>query len=236
MSPSSQSSVSGPYIPISECISGPPLLAGSPPSPAAPAPAKAPVSARPFSCRRRPVARRGTDVAEFETLRGGDAAGSAAAAVSPPPQVNWETYPGQAQHTRSNSMPETVKGGVNKAEQLKQGPPRPPKPRHLQGQEAATHNYQNFEELRSPRLSDAESATPRTPTTVPADDMFDFPRSQQERASGRQRGCYPSAAPGQIFNYDFSVRPAPVVNRTLKPRKVSLRSLCQTGPRSVIIQ
>ncbi|XP_037087607.1 GRB2-associated-binding protein 2-like [Pollicipes pollicipes] len=136
-------------------------------------------------------------------------------------QVNWETYPGQSQHTRSNSMPETVKGGVNKAEQLKQGPPRPPKPPHLQGQEAAsTHNYQNFEELRSPRLSDTESATPRTPTTVPADDMYDFPRPL-DRTSGRRRNCYAGAAPGQIFNYDFSERPppAPVVNRTLKPRK-----------------
>ncbi|XP_037087610.1 GRB2-associated-binding protein 2-like [Pollicipes pollicipes] len=139
----------------------------------------------------------------------------------PPAPVNWETYPGQSQHTRSNSMPETVKGGVNKAEQLKQGPPRPPKPPHLQGQEAAsTHNYQNFEELRSPRLSDTESATPRTPTTVPADDMYDFPRPL-DRTSGRRRNCYAGAAPGQIFNYDFSERPppAPVVNRTLKPRK-----------------
>ncbi|XP_043188993.1 GRB2-associated-binding protein 1-like isoform X2 [Amphibalanus amphitrite] len=221
--PGSPSSVSasGPYIPISECISGVPRLAGSPPSPAAPTPAKAAVSARPFSSRRRPVVRRGTDVADLETLRAGDGPAPAGATASPPPQVNWETFPGPTLHSRSNSMPETVKGGVNKAEQLKQGPPRPPKPRHLQGHEpAGGPNYQNCEELRSPRLSDTESATPRTPTTVPADDMFDFRRAQQERASGRQRGAHPSAAPGQIFNYDFPVRSAPVVNRTLKPRKV----------------
>lgn len=244
--PNSPCSISGPYIPISECISGAP-----PAEPSTPA-ARAPVSVNPFGSRRQSSMSRDVpesvlqraasrDVPETvlqrvaprdvpETVLQRAASRDVAAdtvrhdstadqPVSPitvttsPTQVECESPRSMTGHIRSSSMPDPGRSATS-AETV--CPPRPPKPPHL----TETVSHHRCGSLQSPLVSaESEYLTPRTPNTVPVDDIAP--------SHGAPKSTTATQTPsiGQIFNYDFSDKQQPslppAVNRTLKPRKIS---------------
>ncbi|NP_001135927.1 daughter of sevenless-like [Nasonia vitripennis] len=220
------STISGPYIPISECISGRSLNDTSSLSSAlgqgqdhydaprrlAPSPPRSPTT---------------TDAESVFT----DDEWSA-----PVPSVNWETFPSPSDSKPCNSASDAEIGSwsVRKrfgklrivdsaalpaAEEIP-APPRPPKPPHM-SLENPGHNYLNLDgATESSKPVTPATPAPSTPATaIITDETYDFPRSHQPGVAesgtlGRptqSRHCYTNAAPTnasgsddqRIFRYDF---------------------------------
>ncbi|KAJ9573822.1 hypothetical protein L9F63_008804, partial [Diploptera punctata] len=201
------STISGPYIPISECISGkslPPKLgdtgesAGYYDSPRKLHPPNLELRQSNGSPPRSPT----TDGESVFTDE------ECSIPVHRPPSVNWETFPNvdgeNVRQTRpSDSSAEVDMGSsadigswsvvkrfgklqvVDNVLTVPLAPPRPPKPFHLL-LEAPSHNYLNLENVspqprnrRNPPspLSPVQNNDP--PSGDVNDEMYDFPRSHQ---------------------------------------------------------
>ncbi|VVC45566.1 Hypothetical protein CINCED_3A021492 [Cinara cedri] len=195
-SPDSPTSTSSShYIPISECISGKPLL------PILPRSTIETIEESYDSPRRiRPPPRLSESpppspgsesvFTDDESING---------STLSRPSVNWQTFPRLSQD--SPDLPVAVNRRFTKI--LPEGsltaPPRPPKPSHLLETSAKT------DKLVEPLTSD---------------ETYDFPRSHQmtppqAQPRTQRRHCYTNAAPGQvsgnIFTYDFVEDGAPKV-------------------------
>ncbi|XP_053973774.1 protein daughter of sevenless-like isoform X2 [Hylaeus anthracinus] len=215
------STISGPYIPISECISGRRLndtsslnstLGQGPehydaPRRLAPSPPRSPTT---------------TDAESVFT----DDEWSA-----PVPSVNWDTFPsGESKQPQSSGDAEIGSWSVRKrfgklrivdsavlpsVEKLP-APPRPPKPPHMLPENPG-HNYLNLDgATESSKPTTPATPAPSTPATaIVTDESYDFPRSHQpgqvldpnpiDRSS---KHFYSNAAPStveetRVFRYDF---------------------------------
>lgn len=224
------STISGPYIPISECISGRRQLNDTSslssgmgghgqgelydaPRKLAPSPPRSPTT---------------TDA---ESVFTDDEW------TTPVPSVNWETFPssGDSRPSQSSGDADIGSWSVRKRfgklrivdssvpppdDSIFPVPPRPPKPSHLVTDNPG-HNYLNLD-------GSTESSKPTTPATpapstastaIVTDETYDFPRSHQPSGGDRDineqtgtmgrgpRHCYSNAAPSsvddRIFRYDF---------------------------------
>ncbi|XP_015118367.1 GRB2-associated-binding protein 2 isoform X1 [Diachasma alloeum] len=218
------STISGPYIPISECISGKRLNDTSSLSSGM---GQGPEH---YDAPRRlaPSPPRSPTTTDAESVFTDDEW------TAPVPSVNWETFPssGDSRPSQSSGDAEIGSWSVRKRfgklrivdsaapppEETFPVPPRPPKPLHMLPENPG-HNYLNLD-------GSTESSKPNTPATpgtsapsTPAtalitDETYDFPRSHQPGTSeatgisGRPpRHCYSNAAPSavddRIFRYDF---------------------------------
>ncbi|XP_043289355.1 GRB2-associated-binding protein 2 [Venturia canescens] len=216
------STISGPYIAISECISGRRLNDASSlcsgmgqgpehydaPRKLAPSPPRSPTT---------------TDV---------DSVFTDDEWTTPVPSVNWETFPsGESRAAHSSVDPELGSWSVQKRfgkltivdspggsgmEKLP-APPRPPKPAHMLPDNPG-HNYLNLDgATESSKPTTPATPAPSTPATaIVTDETYDFPRSHQPGTSGLEstnnggtlsRHCYSNAAPSslddRVFRYDF---------------------------------
>ncbi|XP_054261583.1 GRB2-associated-binding protein 1 [Macrosteles quadrilineatus] len=206
------STASGPYIPISECISGPPL--SSPDS----------ISnflilqrrSETYDARRSETydAPRKLQPPQLE-LRG---SGSTTPPLQSPatdgesvftdgeewphphpkkPPVNWETFPRPSDSSADGDTPKPssmVTVGKRFTRNLEDAeipiaPPRPPKPSHLNN----SHSYSNIEDL-----SVSPSASGVT------DETYDFPRSHQINGGDSYTNAAPGKVNGDVFRYDFA--------------------------------
>ncbi|KAK0079766.1 hypothetical protein PV325_000857 [Microctonus aethiopoides] len=219
------STISGPYIPISECISGRRLndtsslnstLGQGPehydaPRKLAPSPPRSPTT---------------TDAESVFT----DDEWSA-----PVPSVNWETFPSSGESRPSHNTSDAeigswrvrkrfgklriVDSAATSTDETLPAPPRPPKPPHMLPDNPG-HNYLNLDgATESSKPTTPATPAPSTPaTTIITDETYDFPRSHQLGTSissidtstlgGRSsRHCYSNAAPSavddRVFRYDF---------------------------------
>ncbi|XP_050431846.1 protein daughter of sevenless [Adelges cooleyi] len=184
-SPDSPTSTSSShYIPISECISGKPLL---------------PILPRTTLEESYDLPRRIRPTPRFsespppspgsESVFTDDESISGCTIIRP--SVNWQTFPRLSQN--SPDLPIAANRRFTKVipEGQLAAPPRPPKPSHLL--ETSTKTDKSIEPMAS-------------------DETYDFPRSHQMTPPQAQprthrRHCYTNAAPGQvsgnIFTYDF---------------------------------
>ncbi|XP_046624202.1 GRB2-associated-binding protein 2 isoform X1 [Neodiprion virginianus] len=219
------STISGPYIPISECISGRSLNDTSSLSSAL-----GQNTEQYYDAPRKlaPSPPRSPTTTDAESVFTDDEW------TSPVPSVNWETFPsspGEARPSNVSGDAEIGSWSVMKrfgklqivdsvtppAVEKIPAPPRPPKPPHMVPENFG-HNYLNLD-------SAAESSKPTTPATpapstpataIVTDETYDFPRSHQPgsnadpntNTAGRPgRHCYSNAAPtnsdGHVFRYDF---------------------------------
>lgn len=224
MSPTS--TASGPYIPISECITGKPL--------------SSPDGRNHFLALQQQQNRKlnGDDFYDAPRmlqppnldLRG---SGSTTPPLQSPatdgesvftdeewtnpnkPDVNWDTFPRRSDSSveGDNQKPAfTIKGKRYTRNlgdfEVPVAPPRPPKPPHLVSSENGNHSYLNLENMTS-----GASATTPTPVTNGEvkstgvhDEMYDFPRSHNlngeaecvEKPVPQARHCYTNAAPGKV--------------------------------------
>ncbi|XP_015593344.1 GRB2-associated-binding protein 2 [Cephus cinctus] len=215
------STISGPYIPISECISGRRLndtsslsstLGHGPehydaPRKLAPSPPRSPTT---------------TDAESFTDDEW----------TTPVPSVNWDTFPSSGEPRQAHSSCDTEIGSwsVRKrfgklrivdsvtppAVEKLPVPPRPPKPPHMLPENPG-HNYLNLDgATESSKPTTPATPAPSTPATaIITDETYDFPRSHQPGGAadtstvGRPpRHCYSNAAPSnvddnRVFRYDF---------------------------------
>ncbi|KAH0549229.1 GRB2-associated-binding protein 2 [Cotesia glomerata] len=220
------STISGPYIPISECISGRRLNDTSSLSSA--------ISHGPehYDAPRRlaPSPSRSPITTDAESVFTDDEW------TTPIPSVNWETFPssGDSKLSQNLSDPKICSWSVSKrfgkfkivdsaiptADESVRAPPRPPKPSHMT-LENIGHNYLNLDgATESSKPTTPATPAPSTPATaIISDETYDFPRSHQIGTSsvtstdtsttGRTpRHCYSNAAPSsvddRIFRYDFN--------------------------------
>uniref|UniRef100_A0A146ME69 Protein daughter of sevenless n=2 Tax=Lygus hesperus TaxID=30085 RepID=A0A146ME69_LYGHE len=199
---SPSSTASGPYIPISECITGKPLSNNASLDEFYDSPRRlqppGSIELRASGSTTPPLQSPGTDAESVFTDEEW---------TNPKPAVNWDTFP-----QPSDSSLEDVKASVimGKRSYTKPvAPPRPPKPQHLVLQDSTVmHTYTN---LGSPR----DVAHGSGGNVV--NEMYDFPRSHQFNGEQENidpvpapnpRHCYTNAAPshvgGIVFNYDFA--------------------------------
>ncbi|CAA9996539.1 unnamed protein product [Nesidiocoris tenuis] len=204
---SPSSTASGPYIPISECITGKPLASNSGlddfyDSPRRLRPPGA-LELRASGSTTPPLQSPGTDAESVFTDEEW---------TSSKPAVNWDTFP-----QPTDGSLEDVKSAVfvGKRSYTKPvAPPRPPKPQHLVLQDSTVmHTYTN---LDSPQDPGQRSANGLDGNVV--NEMYDFPRSHQFNNGEQEnidpipvpnpRHCYTNAAPSHVgnivFNYDFA--------------------------------
>ncbi|XP_057330706.1 GRB2-associated-binding protein 2 [Microplitis mediator] len=220
------STISGPYIPISECISGRRLNDTSSLSSA--------ISHGPehYDAPRRlaPSPSRSPTTTDAESVFTDDEW------TTPIPSVNWETFPssGDSRPSHSSGDAEIGSWSVRKrfgklrivdsagppVDESVRAPPRPPKPSHMT-LENIGHNYLNLDgATESSKPTTPATPAPSTPATaVISDETYDFPRSHQLNTPnttstdtstiGRTpRHCYSNAAPSsvddRVFRYDFN--------------------------------
>ncbi|KAJ8865615.1 hypothetical protein PR048_033135 [Dryococelus australis] len=178
------SSISGPYIPISECISGMPLSSpdgledfnkrvanGMPSLPAKHTAQLTSVRAEFYDAPRKlqPPAQ-SPSVVDTESVFADDEW------TAPVPVVNWETFPAAATDDLGSWSVKRRFGRLTIVDSTV--PPRPPKPQHLG--------------------SEPPSPSPAT------DETYDFPRCHPPPAPTH---CYSNATPtpgGKVFCYEFS--------------------------------
>ncbi|CAB0033236.1 unnamed protein product [Trichogramma brassicae] len=226
------STVSGPYIPISECITGRSLFEihslnshdqggehYDAPRKLAPSPPRSPTT---------------TDA---------DSVFTDDESSTPIPNVNWETFPSPNEPKGENkSMANISEADANSWSAQKRfgkmkiqetsntpppeevvvptapAPPRPPKPSHMFLNNPG-HNYLNLDgATESTKPITPLASAPSTPATaIVTDETYDFPRSHQPEAidptntlGRRMRHCYTNAAPTnvtddghRVFRYDF---------------------------------
>lgn len=225
------STISGPYIPISECISGRRLNDTSSLNSA-----NLVQGPEHYDAPRRlaPSPPRSPTTTDAESVFTDDEW------TAPVPSVNWETFPSSgesARHPHGMSDAEIDSWSVRKrfgkmkivdsvtppitaaAEKLP-APPRPPKPPHMLPDNPG-HNYLNLDGA-------TESSKPTTPATpapsipvatvaVVTDESYDFPRSHQPPGAAPaelntiDKHFYSNAAPSnvviaeetRVFRYDF---------------------------------
>lgn len=208
------STISGPYIPISECISGRRLNDTSSLS------STLGQSAEQYDAPRRipPSPPRSPTTTDAESVFTDDEW------TAPVPSVNWETFPscGDLKPPPCSSDAEIGSWSVRKrfgklrivdsaappvTEELP-APPRPPKPPHMLPENPG-HNYLNLDgATESSKPTTPATPAPSTPaTTILSDDNFDLPRSQTGmEIVGRKHGytnATPSAIDDRVFRYDF---------------------------------
>lgn len=216
------STASGPYIPISECISGKPL--------------NSPDGLSHFLALQQQQqqwrqsetydAPRRLQPPDLELRR---ASGSTTPPLQSPatdgesvftdeewtrPAVNWETFPRPSDSSADGDTPRPssmVTVGKRFTRNLEDvvitpvAPPRPPKPSHLIASENS-HSYSNIEDFAKSEEKQSEVN----------DETYDFPRSHNFNSEGgdgevpvpQTRHCYTNAAPGKVngdvFRYDFA--------------------------------
>ncbi|XP_014262242.1 GRB2-associated-binding protein 1 [Cimex lectularius] len=204
---SPSSTASGPYIPISECITGKPLVHNnyndefydSPRrlQPPGDLELRGSLSATP------PLQSPGTDVESVFTDEEWP---------NQRPSVNWDTFPHPSDSSVEDVKPSLI---VGKRRYTKpEAPPHPPKPQHLVLHDANDiHTYSNLDE---PVQNEVTHSTENV-----INEMYDFPRShhlngEQENIdpvpAPRSRHWYTNAAPSQVgtvFRYDFAYNDEP---------------------------
>ncbi|XP_012288174.1 GRB2-associated-binding protein 2 [Orussus abietinus] len=215
------STISGPYIPISECISGRRLNDTSSLSSAF---GQGPEH---YDAPRRlaPSPPRSPTTTDAESVFTDDEW------AAPVPSVNWETFPCSGESKPSHSLSDAEIGSWSVRKRFGKlrivdsatppvvekipAPPRPPKPPHMLPENPG-HNYLNLDGA----TESSKPTTPATPaSTTPAsavltDETYDFPRSHQPgtisdtNTIGRPgKHCYTNAAPStvddRVFRYDF---------------------------------
>ena len=162
---SPSSTASGPYIPISECITGKPLNSNllseefydsprrlHPPSD---------LELRASESTTPPLQSPGTDVESVFTDEEW---------ANSKPSVNWETFPHPSDSSIEDATKPAFNPGIRKYKKPV-APPRPPKPQHLSLHDAAdTHTYLNIEDSSPKYFQKTENVV---------NDMYDFPRSHQ---------------------------------------------------------
>ncbi|XP_066583586.1 protein daughter of sevenless isoform X2 [Prorops nasuta] len=214
------STISGPYIPISECISGRRLTDTSSLNSA-----MGQVQEHYDAPRRlAPSPPRSPTTTDAESVFTDDEW------TAPVPSVNWETFPSSGE-SKSTGEGEIGSWSVRKrfgklrivdsaappvTEQVPV-PPRPPKPPHMLPENPG-HNYLNLDGTTdSSKPTTPATPAPSTPATaIITDETYDFPRSHQPGQTadnntntiGRSsRHCYTNAAPSsvddRVFRYDF---------------------------------
>nr|KAF7387632.1 hypothetical protein H0235_018354 [Vespula pensylvanica] len=207
------STISGPYIPISECISGRRLNDTSSLSSGM---GQGPEH---YDAPRRlaPSPPRSPTTTDAESVFTDDEW------TAPVPSVNWDTFPCSAESRGQNSGDaeigswsvrkrfgklRIVDSSVPPAVEKLPAPPRPPKPPHMLPENPG-HNYLNLDGA-------TESSKPTTPATPAAntnavgsvtDESYDFPRSHQP-GQASEKHVYSNAAPStmedtRVFRYDF---------------------------------
>lgn len=171
------------YIPISECISGKPLLPIFPRPPLEESydtPRTLRPPPRPSERSESPPPSPGSE----SVFTDDDSVNSSSMSR---PSVNWQTFPCLPQN--SPDIPIAVNKKSTK-KLLEAPPPRPPKPSHL---------------IETPTKTSSESRS----ETLVNDETYDFPRQHQmtSPSEGYRRNCYTNAAPGRVsgdfFTYDF---------------------------------
>ncbi|XP_047370470.1 proteoglycan 4 isoform X3 [Vespa velutina] len=205
------STISGPYIPISECISGRRLNDTSSLSSGM---GQGPEH---YDAPRRlaPSPPRSPTTTDAESVFTDDEW------TAPVPSVNWDTFPADSRGQNSVDAEigswsvrkrfgklRIVDSTVPPAVEKLPAPPRPPKPPHMLPENPG-HNYLNLDGA-------TESSKPTTPAT-PApntiaigsvtDESYDFPRSHQSGQT-TEKHVYSNAAPStieetRVFRYDF---------------------------------
>ncbi|XP_003490612.1 GRB2-associated-binding protein 2 isoform X1 [Bombus vosnesenskii] len=212
------STISGPYIPISECISGRRLNDTSSLNSAL---GQGPEH---YDAPRRlaPSPSRSPTTTDAESVFTDDEW------TAPVPSVNWETFPssGESKQPHSSSDAEIGSWSVRKrfgklrivdsivppsVEKLP-APPRPPKPPHMLPENPG-HNYLNLDgATESSKPTTPATPAPSTPATaIVTDESYDFPRSHQPGAPESNtidKHFYSNAAPSnvedtRVFRYDF---------------------------------
>lgn len=228
------STASGPYIPISECISGKPLNSPDGLNHFLALQQKqnkttcddfydAPRRLQPPDLELRvsgsttpPLQSPATDVESVFT-------DEEWTNPHPKPSVNWETFPRPSDSSLEGDVPKAGTVCVGKRYTRNLGdleipvaPPRPPKPSHLTPNDNARHNYLNLESITNGEVTNEGGVN---------DEMYDFPRSHQlngetevtkNEVDGivppvpQARHCYTNAAPGKVngdvFRYDFAIQ------------------------------
>ncbi|XP_012255741.1 GRB2-associated-binding protein 2 [Athalia rosae] len=216
--------ISGPYIPISECISGRSLNDASSLS-SAMGQGRAQFSDAPRW--NAPSPPRSPTTTDAESVFTDDEW------TAPVPSVNWETFPTNTERRSSHPSGEAEIGSWSVMKRFGKlqivdsttppavekipAPPRPPKPPHM-APENFGHNYLNLDSAtESSKPTTPATPAPSTPATaIVTDETYDFPRSHQPgpnkdlnaNTAGRPaRHCYSNAAPtstdGHVFSYDF---------------------------------
>ncbi|XP_046665889.1 GRB2-associated-binding protein 1 isoform X1 [Homalodisca vitripennis] len=220
------STASGPYIPISECISGKPLSSPDGLS-----------SFLALQQQQQQNRRSGTYDAprclhppQLELRNSGSATPPLQSPATdgesvftdeewtgpaPKPNVNWETFPRPSDSSADGDTPNpnsVVTVGKRFTRNLDDvvipvAPPRPPKPSHLVTNDN-NHSYSNIEEF--------SNGVDEKKTDGVNDETYDFPRSHNltnesewsEYPVPQARHCYSNAAPGRVngdvFRYDFA--------------------------------
>ncbi|KAJ8679674.1 hypothetical protein QAD02_015461 [Eretmocerus hayati] len=217
------STVSGPYIPISECFSGRSLNDTSSISSAFGQ------GGEHYDAPRRlaPSPPRSPTTTDAESVLTDDEW------TAPVPGVNWETFPSPGDSKQNNNASNADIGSWSVRKRFGKlrivdstepppadeipAPPRPPKPSHM-SLENPGHNYLNLDgATESSKPVTPATPAPSTPATaIITDETYDFPRSHQpgtvdSGTLGRpSRHCYTNAAPtnasgteDRIFRYDF---------------------------------
>lgn len=220
------STASGPYIPISECISGKPLSSPDGLSHFLALQQQQLLARRSdtYDAPRRlqpPQLELRTSTSNTPPLQSPATDGESVFTDEewtnphPMPNVNWETFPRPSDSSADGDVPQTssvVTVGKRFTRNLDEeniliAPPRPPKPSHLVTGEN-NHNYSNIEDITSNNVEKKSELN---------DEMYDFPRSHNlngETVEGSEfpvpqvRHCYSNAAPGKlngdVFRYDFA--------------------------------
>lgn len=186
-SPDSPTSTSSShYIPISECISGKPLLPILPRSTIEESYDLPRRIRPPPRLSESPPPSPGSEsvFTDDESMSG---------STLSRPSVNWQTFPRLSQN--SPDLPIDANSNRKFTKILPEGtltaPPRPPKPSHL---------------------VDTSTKAEKLVEPLTVDETYDFPRSHQmtppqAQPRSHRRHCYTNAAPGQvsgnIFTYDF---------------------------------
>ncbi|XP_076619370.1 daughter of sevenless [Colletes latitarsis] len=216
------STISGPYIPISECISGRRLNDTSSLNSAL---GQGPEH---YDAPRRlaPSPPRSPTTTDAESVFTDDEW------TAPVPSVNWETFPssGETKQPQGSNDAEIGSWSVRKrfgklrivdsavppsVEKLP-APPRPPKPPHMLPENPG-HNYLNLDgATESSKPTTPATPAPSTPATITVtDESYDFPRSHQPGQTidttpidQSSKHFYSNAAPStveetRVFRYDF---------------------------------
>ncbi|KAG7198194.1 hypothetical protein KM043_005606 [Ampulex compressa] len=216
------STIYGPYIPISECISGRRLNDTSSLSSAL---GQGPEH---YDAPRRlaPSPPRSPTTTDAESVFTDDEW------TAPVPSVNWETFPSSGESRPSQGSGEAEIGSwsvrkrfgklrivdstVPPAIEKLPAPPRPPKPPHMLPENPG-HNYLNLDGATdSSKPTTPATSAPSTPATaIMTDESYDFPRSHQpgqaldtSTIDQSSKHFYSNAAPStvddaRVFRYDF---------------------------------
>ncbi|XP_014467730.1 PREDICTED: GRB2-associated-binding protein 2 isoform X1 [Dinoponera quadriceps] len=221
------STISGPYIPISECISGRRLNDTSSLNSAL---GQGPEH---YDAPRRlaPSPPRSPTTTDAESVFTDDEW------TTPVPSVNWDTFPSTGDSRPSHGLSDAeigswsvkkrfgklkiVDSAVPPAVEKLPAPPRPPKPPHMLPENPG-HNYLNLDgATESSKPTTPATPAPTTPAATAAvtDESYDFPRSHQPAQSTASvenavvdqssKHFYSNAAPStvddnaQVFRYDF---------------------------------